>query len=61
MPSLLAISLSGTIVRMDAVDRIRRDDLRGVTVELRQHTERLKVSRAYVWRFKGDGFLSAGD
>jgi len=43
----------GTIVRASAIARARRDDLGGITVELRGHDERLKVSRAYAWRFKG--------
>jgi DNA-binding LytR/AlgR family response regulator len=43
----------GTIVRTSAIARARRDDLGGITVELRDHEERLKVSRAYAWRFKG--------
>jgi len=43
----------GTIVRASAIARARRDDLGGITVELRDHDERLKVSRAYAWRFKG--------
>jgi DNA-binding LytR/AlgR family response regulator len=43
----------GTIVRASAIARARRDDLGGITVELRDHEERLKVSRAYAWRFKG--------
>jgi DNA-binding LytR/AlgR family response regulator len=43
----------GTIVRASAIARARRDDLGGITVELRDHDERLKVSRAYSWRFKG--------
>ncbi len=43
----------GTIVRASAIACARRDDLGGITVELRGHDERLKVSRAYAWRFKG--------
>lgn len=43
----------GTIVRASAISCARRDDLGSITVELRGHGERLKVSRAYAWRFKG--------
>jgi DNA-binding LytR/AlgR family response regulator len=50
----------GTIVCLNAIARIRRDELGAVTVELRDHDERLKVSRAYAWRFKGDSILLSG-
>lgn len=43
----------GTIVRACAIACARRDDLGSITVELRDHEEKLKVSRAYAWRFKG--------
>jgi DNA-binding LytR/AlgR family response regulator len=42
----------GVIVRADAIARAKRDELGRITVELRGRNDKLKVSQAYVWRFK---------
>jgi DNA-binding LytR/AlgR family response regulator len=42
-----------TIVRASAISCARRDEAGGVTLELRNRDEKIKVSRAYAWRFKG--------
>jgi DNA-binding LytR/AlgR family response regulator len=42
----------GVIVRASAVARAQRDDLGRITLQLKQHAERLPVSQAYAWRFK---------
>lgn len=42
-----------TIVRASAIECARRDETGSVTIELRNREEKLKVSRAYAWRFKG--------
>ena len=42
----------GVIVRADAIGRAQRDDTGRITLQLRQHAERLQVSQAYTWRFK---------
>lgn len=42
----------GTLVRADAIARARRDELGRITLEIRDRSERLKVSQAYAWRFK---------
>jgi DNA-binding LytR/AlgR family response regulator len=42
-----------TIVRAAAIACARRDEAGGITLELREREEKLKVSRAYAWRFKG--------
>jgi hypothetical protein len=40
------------IVRAAAIARAHRDELGRITLQLRQHPERLAVSQAYAWRFK---------
>lgn len=47
----------GTIVRVSAIAKVRRDELGTVLVELREHPEKLKVSRAYNWRFRADEII----
>jgi len=42
----------GVIVRAAAIARAQRDDLGRVTLQLKNHAERLAVSQAYQWRFK---------
>lgn len=42
----------GTLVRADAIARARRDELGRITLEIRGHSDRLRVSQAYAWRFK---------
>ncbi len=42
----------GVIVRADAIGRAQRDDAGRITLQLKQHAERLQVSQAYTWRFK---------
>jgi len=42
----------GVIVRASAIARAHRDDTGRITLQLRQHAERLAVSQAYAWRFK---------
>ncbi|HEX8956022.1 MAG TPA: LytTR family DNA-binding domain-containing protein [Burkholderiaceae bacterium] len=42
-----------TIVRASAISCARRDEAGGITLELRNRDEKIKVSRAYAWRFKG--------
>ncbi len=42
-----------TIVRASAIACARRDEAGGITLELRERDEKIKVSRAYAWRFKG--------
>jgi DNA-binding LytR/AlgR family response regulator len=42
----------GVIVRAAAIARAHRDELGRITLQLRQHPERLAVSQAYAWRFK---------
>lgn len=42
-----------TIVRASAISCARRDEAGGITLELRNREEKIKVSRAYAWRFKG--------
>ena len=42
----------GVIVRADAIGRAQRDDAGRISLQLRQHGERLLVSQAYTWRFK---------
>lgn len=42
----------GLIVRATAIARAHRDELGRITLQLRQHPERLAVSQAYAWRFK---------
>lgn len=40
------------LVRASSIVRAQRDTMGRVTVEIRDHDERLKVSQAYAWRFK---------
>jgi DNA-binding LytR/AlgR family response regulator len=47
----------GTLVSVRAIARARRDELGNITVELRGHPERLKVSQTYAWRFRGEVFF----
>ncbi len=42
----------GVIVRANGIARAQRDDTGRITLQLRQHAERLQVSQAYAWRFK---------
>ena len=42
-----------TIVKASAISCARRDEAGGITLELRNREEKIKVSRAYAWRFKG--------
>jgi DNA-binding LytR/AlgR family response regulator len=42
----------GVIVRAEAIGRAQRDDTGRITLQLKQHAERLQVSQAYTWRFK---------
>lgn len=42
----------GVVVRASAIARAHRDDTGRITLQLRQHQERLAVSQAYAWRFK---------
>lgn len=42
----------GTVVRADAIARAVRDEMGKITIELRGHKEKLRVSQAYAWRFK---------
>jgi DNA-binding LytR/AlgR family response regulator len=40
------------VVRADAIAKAHRDEMGRISVELRGHKEKLKVSQAYAWRFK---------
>ncbi len=42
----------GLVVRAAAIARAQRDELGRITLQLRQHPERLAVSQAWAWRFK---------
>jgi DNA-binding LytR/AlgR family response regulator len=42
----------GAVVRASAVARAQRDELGRITLQLRQHAEKLAVSQAWAWRFK---------
>lgn len=42
----------GLVVRAGAIARAQRDELGRITLQLRQHAERLPVSQAWAWRFK---------
>jgi len=42
----------GTLVCARAIARIRRDELGGFSVELREHPAQLKVGHTYAWRFR---------
>ncbi len=42
----------GMVVRATAIARAQRDDSGRITLQLKQHPERLPVSQAYAWRFK---------
>jgi len=42
----------GVIVRASAIARAQRDELGRITLQLRNHAEKLAVSQAYGWRFK---------
>ena len=44
----------GTLVAVRAIARARRDELGNITVELREHTQQLKVSQTYAWRFRSE-------
>jgi DNA-binding LytR/AlgR family response regulator len=43
----------GTVVRVAAIDRLRKDDLGKSHLQLRGHAERLPVSTAFLHRFRG--------
>jgi DNA-binding LytR/AlgR family response regulator len=47
----------GTLVAVRAIARAHRDELGNITVELRGHPQRLKVSQTYAWRFRGEVFV----
>lgn len=47
----------GTLVAVRAIARARRDEAGAITVELRDHSEQLKVSQTYAWRFRSDIYL----
>ncbi len=42
----------GVIVRASAIGRAQRDDTGRISLQLKQHPEKLQVSQAYAWRFK---------
>ncbi len=42
----------GMVVRATAIARAQRDDSGRISLQLKQHPERLPVSQAYAWRFK---------
>ena len=42
----------GLVVRASAIARAQRDEFGRITLQLRQHPERLAVSQAWAWRFK---------
>lgn len=42
----------GVVVRASAITRAQRDDAGRITLQLRQHAERLVVSQAWAWRFR---------
>lgn len=42
----------GLVVRASAIARAQRDELGRISLQLRQHPERLAVSQAWAWRFK---------
>ena len=42
----------GVVVRAAAIARAQRDEMGRITLQLRNHPERLSVSQAYAWRFK---------
>lgn len=44
----------GTLVRVSAIARVRRDELGNFTVELRGHAAQLKVGQTYAWRFRSE-------
>ncbi|WP_395010835.1 LytTR family transcriptional regulator DNA-binding domain-containing protein [Undibacterium sp.] len=41
------------MVNPHAIARARRDEMKNIVVELKNHTEQLKASQTYAWRFKG--------
>lgn len=41
------------MVNPHAIARARRDEMGNILVELKNHSEQLKVSQTYAWRFKG--------
>lgn len=41
------------MVNPHAIARARRDEMGNIVVELKNHSEQLKVSQTYAWRFKG--------
>lgn len=43
----------GTVVRAAAIARAQRDEMGRITLQLKAHPEKLAVSQAYAWRFKG--------
>jgi DNA-binding LytR/AlgR family response regulator len=43
----------GVVVRAAAIARAQRDEMGRVTLQLKAHPEKLAVSQAYAWRFKG--------
>ena len=47
----------GTLVCARAIARIRRDELGGFLVELREHPAQLKVGQTYAWRFRSEVLL----
>jgi len=47
----------GTLVCARAIARIRRDELGGFLVELREHPAQLKVGQTHAWRFRSEVLL----
>jgi DNA-binding LytR/AlgR family response regulator len=43
----------GVVVRAGAIARAQRDEMGRITLQLKAHPEKLAVSQAYAWRFKG--------
>jgi DNA-binding LytR/AlgR family response regulator len=42
----------GLLVRADGIRRANHDEMGRITIELAAHSEILKVSQAYAWRFR---------
>lgn len=47
----------GTLVAVRAISSARRDETGNIVIDLKGHSERLKVSQTYAWRFKSDIYL----
>jgi len=44
----------GILVNMNAIARASRDELGAIKVELKEHSDQLKVSQTYAWRFRAN-------